>query len=594
MDSVESGLAKVQSKPWYGKTAGGVKFIFIFTVALILVAVYIPASRIMGKKSEPDIIIQAETHVHHLEPHHDFISVSTGEKQQQQPNQVERLVGGFDDHLDEIKRLEDYNKNVTVHVDENENEYENSGYCSKEGYPEYFMLSGEGIEFLKRDGHHEIYQPACTPLTLYVYGMSLKNTLVRCRPWVDMQARVLGPDLPFYPGAKAYSMNFNNVKVQWAQKDKFELHIPPLDPGMYYLEILLVHDENAHHVMYGEMINTRSSRCIDTGVAETPVPLIINDDKECPFYKAEETPLCKSGSLPGRWVTAPSTGCDGVVCEGNLDVLASSNRVWAPYDCHYKIHSPDDFKECFRDKKILVAGDSVTQEFANELVQLYMYKDRLPIPWDMTQRDMEMRRSLETFWRSINDKRTLIGYSIVMASPLGCGIDCVLKLSPEKLEELLLHHGKVDVLLISTGVHEVAPLDKLHPKHKDVFVEYEKGLPEFIKKMEGLVKEGGMILWMTTPDGSDLARCSYHAKPRLERINEITKRFVENYLHGNSSSVPIHLVDFFSVSENCQCGNLHKGLRFMNYENNKDASKTYNGFISRMTLNMALTMACDL
>ncbi|XP_006824555.1 uncharacterized protein LOC102808595 [Saccoglossus kowalevskii] len=583
MEADQNQTVLYRIKHWCIMGSNVTKFIAICTIVLIMIAAYIPTSRRM--RSDKVVLpqtFQTETHNSNMG------------KLPRQPDPQERLIGGFDDHIQELKIMAEYNANETI-VDNDVTRFtENNEFCSLEEYPEYFMLSNEAVQFLTKDGHHEIYLAACQPTTLYVYGMSLKNTMVRCRPWVDMQARVLGPDLQFYPGAKAYTLMFNNVRVRWAGKDKFELLIPPLQLGVYYLEILLVHGENAHRVMYGDMINTRGARCVDTGIAETPVPLIVNDNSTCPFYKSDSTPLCKSGNVTGRWVSTPPDGCDGKVCDGNIDVLASSGRVWAPYDCHYKIFTPGEFNKCFRDKVILVVGDSITQEIANEIIQLYMYKDnKLPIPWDMTQQEMEMRRSVTTFWRSINKQHTMVGYSILMASPLGCGIDCVNKHTESELHDILLQHGKVDLLITSTGVHEVAPLDRLHPKHKDVFVGYENALPTFIEKIQTLVKDSGQIVWITSPDGSDLARCSYHAKPRLEKINNITKRFVGDYLHSNKSSLPIHLIDFFSVSENCQCGNLHKGLRFMNYENQQNAMKSYNGFVSRMLLHMYMTLLCN-
>ncbi|XP_006817733.2 uncharacterized protein LOC102801979 [Saccoglossus kowalevskii] len=531
------------------------KFIVLCTIVLITVAAYVHTSQRMhsNKLVLPQMaMVQTETHY------------SNNGKLSWQSDPQERLIGGFDDE-----------------------------FCSMEEYPEYFMLSNEAVQFLMKDGHHEIYLAACQPTILYVYGMSLKNTMVRCRPWVDMQARVLGPDLQFYPGAKAYTLMFNNVRVRWAGEDKFELLIPPLQLGVYYLEILLVHGENAHRVLFDNENNTKGAPCVDTGIAETPVSLIVNDNSTCPFYKSDSTPLCKSGNVTGRWVSTPPDGCDGNVCDGNIDVLASSGRVWAPYDCHYKIFTPGELNKCFRDKVILVVGDSITQEIANEIVQLYMYKDKLPISRDMKRKKKDIRRSVTAFWRSINEQHTMVGYSFLMASPLGCGIDCVNKHTESELHDILLQHGKVDLLITSTGVHEVAPFNRIHPKHKDVFVEYEKGLPTFIEKIQTLVKDSGQIVWITAPDSSDLARCSYHAKPRLEKINNITKSFVDEYLHSNKSLLPIHLIDFFRVSENCQCGNEHKGIRFMNYENQQNAVKSYNGFVSRMLLHIYLTLLCN-
>ncbi|XP_070581363.1 uncharacterized protein [Ptychodera flava] len=444
--------------------------------------------------------------------------------------------------------------------------------CTAEAYPDIFRLETEGRQVLQGI--------ACTQNKFIVKAEYFNGTQCSCQPWVDMHGRMLGPNSAVYPGLGKYNLHFNAVNIDYLKKGLFQVTIPPLDAGAYWLELSVVHNFDALGSMYSTetFTNPKCIKCIDASVTATPIKIILIDSGLC---SSAPTPLCSEGNEAGRWMTVPHTGCDGNLCEGDINALASSGRVWVPYHCHYRIFSALELKRCTQNKKILLLGESILQEIAHDMMQLNMYATELPGIGKMVIEGAIINQRVRE-WRQVwNNGADILMHSI-MTFPLGCGISCVTDVSNEELQAKLLLNGKVDLLLVSAGMHDIAPIERTTPKFYDVFAKYDQLLPIFIEKIVQLVKENGQIIWILPPDPSDKSRCDYLSRPRLQTVSEITMRHLHHYPE-------IVLLDYFQVSKDCYCGNIHKGCRFFH---SIEADQWYNGFISRMFTHIILNRYC--
>ncbi|XP_070551844.1 uncharacterized protein [Ptychodera flava] len=359
-----------------------------------------------------------------------------------------------------------------------------SHLCSISEYPANFVLdtSDQTIE------EDSVVLEACTQNVLIVRAVGSDGQNVNCEPWVDMTGRIVGPDLAKIPKAKEYSLYFNKVEVTYTHSGNFAVKIPLLEAGKYVLEILLIHVETARERVYNTLLKVP---CLDKPLVNTPKSIVMVDRGKCATLP-KSTPLCTSGDVPGRWVTVPKTGCDGSLCEGNLDILTSSGRVWAPYDCHYKLYSPEEMTQCFSGKNVLFIGDSITEELTNEILQIYYYRPNKPplMKSNMIKQDLWVGRP--THWTPPLQGSGRVGFSFVMATPLGCGISCVTGKTDEQLQELLAPHGKIDLLVLLTGLHDACPRHK--PDYFDVFGVYQSKLQPFEAKLSKILSKDGRII----------------------------------------------------------------------------------------------------
>ncbi|XP_070551890.1 uncharacterized protein [Ptychodera flava] len=246
-----------------------------------------------------------------------------------------------------------------------------SSLCSENEFPEQFVLETANRT---QEGDSVVLE-ACAQNILTVTAVGKDGQNVTCEPWVDIYGRIVGPDLATYPKAKQYNLYFNKVEVSYIQGGNFEVRIPPLESGKYLLEILLVHKGASRELVYNTL---KRVPCLDEPLVNTPTSILMVDTGKCATLPKNATALCLEGDVPGRWVTLPRTGCDGIHCEGNINVLASSNRVWAPYSCHYKLYNSQETKQCVSGKNILFIGDSITEELTNELMQIYYFRPNKP------------------------------------------------------------------------------------------------------------------------------------------------------------------------------------------------------------------------
>ncbi|XP_077868677.1 uncharacterized protein LOC144359406 [Saccoglossus kowalevskii] len=448
--------------------------------------------------------------------------------------------------------------------------------CSQENYPDSFRLETNGGDVLIGD--------ACAENIYELHAHYNDNKLRKqCKPWVDIQGRILGPGLNKMPKQRQYYLNFQSVKINHVENGLFEVVVPNVEPGEYWMELLVTHDFRSLGTMYGTetYTNKRCLACVDYAVINTPIRVTLIENDRC--VMREQTPLCGTGKEPGRWVTLPESGCDGVLCEGDINILESSGRVWAPYECHYKLYSPHELKSCTESKNLLFIGDSLIVEIADAMLQLELFDGSLPLIWELTKRGAVINREADMRqWRRPWDNDVWFGFDFIFGDPLGCGIACVTQMSDEELKRRLTPHGGLDILVLFTGVHDIAPINRSAAKNYDVFERYKLLLPLFIEKISKLMKSGGRIMWMLAPWTSDLSRCDYLSKPRLALSNTITRAEVEKHPH-------VTLIDYFQVTESCFCGDIHKGNRF---HHSVHADKHYNGFAARMVVHQLLTLLC--
>ncbi|XP_077983207.1 phospholipid-transporting ATPase ABCA3-like [Glandiceps talaboti] len=449
-------------------------------------------------------------------------------------------------------------------------------FCNISEYPDRFILDTSD----RKMRNNNLILNACTREVLTVRGVNQEGQNVDCEPWLDVYGRIVGPDLEIYPEGKNYSLHFNKVAVIYSGQGVFEVTIPALPIGQYRLEILLVHTEKDRFKMF----NTRHHvPCLDIQLDNSPLSLMLVGNQNCALQKIP-TPLCTTGTSPGRWVSIPKSGCDGVLCEGDVNILRSSRRVWAPYNCHFKMYSSGDLKRCILGKKVLLIGDSITEELTNELLQIYHYqnfKSSLMSKREMAARKLWVGRSKSTS-RPLDMMGGRLEFNFVMAQPLGCGIDCVVGKTDADLQRLLIPHGNADLLVVLTGLHDAKPNGNISEQF-NVFERYKTLLPAFSSKLQTLLSKHGQIIWVNSPEGSDTSRCDFLSKPRLTLMNALT----EDFLHNSHN---ISKVDYFELSGSCYCGNIHKGIRFYRSDH---AAKRYNGFVSRMVAHIILTLFCQ-
>ncbi|XP_070551840.1 uncharacterized protein [Ptychodera flava] len=444
--------------------------------------------------------------------------------------------------------------------------------CNSTQYPSCFILDVNGREMLPEG----LALQACQETYLKIHAVRDDGSYVNCKPWVDIYARLVGPDLDNYPKAKRFNLYFNKVKVAYAGNGMFNVRVPPIEGGRYQLEILLVHRGDARKTL---LRTTSMSRCLDAPLVNTPVFLMILETGLC--EEPEPTPLCTVGDSPGRWVTVPETGCDGGVCEGDINVLSSNRRVWAPYDCHFKIFDSESLMQCISGKTTLLLGDSLTEEMANEILQILYYnstyglKEKTDLQADLTW----LGKPRITSWREM-DNDTKVGFSFVFGNPLGCGLECFTNKNAESLTTAYNNPYKIDFLIVIPGTHDASPRQD---PYLNVFDKYKRQLPIFYEKMQHILSGMSKVIWLNIPESSDRARCDFNSKPRVRAMNRLTESFVVRH-------PDLHYIDYFSMSEGCQCGDLHKGIRYFRREAD---NSTYNGFLSRMAVHMALTLLCQ-
>ncbi|XP_077870304.1 uncharacterized protein LOC144363566 [Saccoglossus kowalevskii] len=418
-------------------------------------------------------------------------------------------------------------------------------YCSLDNYPDSFVLDLNGKRSLD----------ACREHTFRITASSFFNKTLNCDPWADIHARIYELDSDYQmPGR--FEMKFNAAKVVYVGNGVFSLSIPALLPGNYLLEVLQVHDESIRETMFSIDI-IRWSRCMDKAVKNTPATIKLVDNVLC--QRDLKTPLCASTSsfMPGRWLTVPHGKCDGVICEGNIEAF-QSERVWVPNKCHFKIFDSNDMNMCLANKNVLIIGDSITREVANAFMQIYMYRKGKKLENSQGLQTLKLlvpRAPPRSYKLGYN---TTIRFSFIMAIPLGCGVPCIVK-NPN-VEKLLIPNGKVDLIIFETGVHDIAPFQRIERvKDYDVFDHYTQMLPLAIDIIQKLVKPDGHMFWINAPDPSDRARCDFMSRPRVKKVNQITESFAHSYMVKDPR---IHYIDYFSISESCYCGNIHKGFDY--------------------------------
>ncbi|XP_070551841.1 uncharacterized protein [Ptychodera flava] len=343
--------------------------------------------------------------------------------------------------------------------------------CNSTEYPSCFILDVNGREMLAEG----LALQACQETYLTIHAVRDDGSHVNCEPWVDIYARLVGPDLEDYPKAKRFNLYFNSVKVAYAGNGKFQVRVPPIEGGRYQLEILLVHKSDARETL---LRTTRMFRCLDAPLVNTPVFLMILDTGLC--EEPEPTPLCTVGDSPGRWVTVPKTGCDGGVCEGDINVLSSNRRVWAPYDCHFKIFDSESLMQCISGKTTLLLGDSLTEEMANEILQILYYNSNYGLRERVELKTNHIWLGVPrlTSWRKI-EKHTKVGFSFVFGRPHGCGLECFTRKNAGNLTATYNVPSKIDFLIVIPGIHDASPR---HEPYFNVFQKYSNNSPYFTKK----------------------------------------------------------------------------------------------------------------
>lgn len=158
-------------------------------------------------------------------------------------------------------------------------------------------------------------------------------------------------------------------------------------------------DEWARRPLFAaEYLLNRSSLLISVASSPPPPP--------------PPTPLCPRANHAGRWLRlaspAHAAALNGSAFSGsNLDFVLDEvglNRgwIWAPYDCHYHLYTPQEFEACVGEEYsgivIEAEGDSLIREVLEGLVQLLRIGDLTNGQKIKPRRRFEIDRRLRWDW----------------------------------------------------------------------------------------------------------------------------------------------------------------------------------------------------